>query len=380
MAAPSPPDADSWRARLGVRPIDAAGAVALAAAVVVGTRQGDVEAGERAADGLSLAAAGIGALGLAAWRRHAPLAAVVAAACTLVHLARDYPGGPALLPGPLALVAVGATRDRSTSWVFAAGIAAAQLLGRALGHGLDGVAVAVVGGWVLAATLLGQAIAGARERRLDAVRQREQDRREALTNERLRIARDLHDSVAHAMATISVQAGVAEHLLSRRPEQVAPALAAIRTASSTVLDDLGAILSTLRDGETPRAPVGGIDQLGALAERARADGVSVTLDVETTAGSVPDSISQAAFRVVQEALTNVRRHAGPRASAHVRLSATDDRIDLAVEDDGNAAAPEGPPGRGLLGMRERVESSGGTFHAGPRPAGGFVVECVWERR
>lgn len=206
-----------------------------------------------------------------------------------------------------------------------------------------------------------------------------------MTTERLRIAQDLHDSVAHAMTTINVQAGVAAHLMEQQPEQVGEALEAIRLASGSALDELGAILGYLREeGVAPRAPAGEQEQISDLTERARADGLQVT--VTGNVGTLPGPIGSAAYRVVQEALTNTRRHAG--AGAKVDVAVRSDPVgwlEVAVRDDGGSGPA--PPsnnntgtGFGLIGMRERVESTAGHLETGPAEPRGFQVIATWGER
>ena len=170
----------------------------------------------------------------------------------------------------------------------------------------------------------------ARRERIVADRERRRlTEYQAVTDERLRIAQDLHDSVAHAMATINVQAGTAAHLLARRADeidqqQLGTALTAIRTASAEVLDELGAILGLLRAGADPTSPAAlqpqlGLDRLDDLVARARADGLAVTVSGGELATTLPVAVSTAAYRVLQEALSNVRRHAAPGAAGGARL-------------------------------------------------------------
>ena len=243
--------------------------------------------------------------------------------------------------------------------------------------------LAVVG-LASAAVLAGQAIAARGER---AAAQRERlahQEEQAIAAERLRLAQDLHDSVAHAMATINVQSGVAAHLLDRDPSQAKAALEAIRAASGDALDELGAILGVLRDpdADAPLAPVSTLADVGSLVERARADGVRVTADVRGSVDSVAMSVSSAAFRVVQEALTNVRRHAGSEATATLDVVIGDHgTVTVSVRDDGQGPQTDrSSTGLGLVGMRERVESTGGLLRTGPRPDGGFEVVATWNGR
>ena len=216
----------------------------------------------------------------------------------------------------------------------------------------------------------------------ERLRQAEQDReREAarrVTEERVRIARELHDTVAHSMATITVQAGSALHVLERRTEDVRTALTAIRDTSRGALQELRATLGVLRDGaESEPYGKAGLDRLPALVDAVRAAGVPVTVHVTGRVVRLEPPADHTAYRILQESLTNVLRHGGTKARALVRMSY--DPIGLAIEvtDDGagDSAAWAGESGHGLGGMRERAESVGGTLTAGPRPGGGFVVSA-----
>jgi signal transduction histidine kinase len=222
-----------------------------------------------------------------------------------------------------------------------------------------------------------------RERALFAERTREEEARRRVAEERLRIARDLHDSVAHAMATINVQAGAAGHVLERRPEAAGQALAVIRRAGGDVLDELAAMLAVLRDDtqQADRAPVPGAAEIPRLAESTTASGLAVALRMDGPVPAVPGVIGTAAYRVVQESLTNVLRHSRA-TTARVRLVADPDGgVLLEIEDDG-PALPQATAGTGvgIRGMRERVVSTGGTFWSGPASGGGFGVRAVWAAR
>lgn len=367
-------------------------------AIIVGTAQIEPEAGNRSADTLAFGCGIVAGASLLWWRCWAPVVAAVVALAIAVYLARDYPGGPALMPGPLSMLALGYTATRRTAWAGVVMLLVATGVGRLVAGDSLLLHEMVFLGWASAAVLAGQALA-TRGERAAAERERvDHAHDQALAAERLRIAQDLHDSVAHAMATINVQSGVAAHLVDRRPQQAAQALEAIRAASADALDELGAILGVLRqDGAAPRAPLAGLDGVVELVERARADGLRVTLagvadDVEPPPG-VPATVAAAAYRVVQEALTNARRHAGANAAVTVELEAVDADHRIAglrvtITDDGgfrpasSATAHPGPAavGFGLVGMRERVEASGGTLTTGPVAAGGFRVVAHWPGR
>ena len=224
--------------------------------VILGTTHMEWEAADPARDWLAYACGVTGAASLAFWRRWPLAVTAIAAVTSGVYLARGYPDGPALLPGPLALLALGYQAPRRIAWIGAAAYLASAFVGRAIGSDDIGYGdmLAVVG-LASAAVLAGQAIAARGER---AAAQRERlahQEEQAIAAERLRIAQDLHDSVAHAMATINVQSGVAARLLDRDPSQAKGALEAIRVASSHALDELGAILGVLRDpGDAPPRP------------------------------------------------------------------------------------------------------------------------------
>jgi signal transduction histidine kinase len=198
--------------------------------------------------------------------------------------------------------------------------------------------------------------------------------------ERLRIARELHDSLTHSISVICVQAGVAVHLARKRGEDVPPALLAIQEAGADAARELRTTLSVLRsdqDGDSSD-----LGQLDSLVARARAAGLPVTVTVTGTQRALPPEADQAAYRIVQEALTNVSRHAG-RACARVHLHYSPDALSVQVDDDGAGAGTStgtvpgtgarSGPGLGLIGMRERVTALGGRLQAGPRDGGGFQV-------
>ena len=192
------------------------------------------------------------------------------------------------------------------------------------------------------------------------------------------------------MSTINVQSGVAAHLLDSDPTQAKGALEAIRAASSDAMDELTVILSAMRGpgGPVPLSPLPSLADVGELVERANGDGLPVTAAVHGDIAGVAPTVSAAAFRVVQEGLTNARRHAGPGARTEVAIDVGDrGALSVRVSDDGGKRpVPTGrhtdasSGGFGLLGMRERVESTGGTLDAWTRPEGGFEVVANWRGR
>jgi signal transduction histidine kinase len=240
-------------------------------------------------------------------------------------------------------------------------------------------------GWVVA---LGVMVVASRIWRLhlreveqraeEAERTRDEVARRRAMEERLRIARELHDSLTHSISVIQVQAGVAEHLARKRGEEVPPALQAIREAGADAARELRATLSVLR--RTEDADGSGLGQLENLVARARAAGLPVTVTVTGLERPLPPEVDQAAYRIVQEALTNVSRHAG-QAHTSVRLQYSPEALTVEVDDEGQDQGSNGGdgrtagPGLGLLGMRERVSALGGRLHAGPRDCGGFRVQA-----
>jgi signal transduction histidine kinase len=216
------------------------------------------------------------------------------------------------------------------------------------------------------------------QRAEEAERTRDEVARRRAVEERLRIARELHDSLTHSISVIQVQAGVAVHLARKRGEDVPPALLAIQEAGTDAARELRATLGVLRsqgpdDGEDYDGS--GLGQLDSLVARARSAGLPVTVTVTGTQRELTQDVEQAAYRIVQEALTNVSRHAG-RACASVHLHYAQDALTVQVNDDGKGSGTKSAgTGLGLIGMRERVSALGGRLHAGPREDGGFQVRA-----
>ncbi|MEV7013988.1 sensor histidine kinase [Streptosporangium sp. NPDC051022] len=239
-----------------------------------------------------------------------------------------------------------------------------------------------------------------RERRTYAARSAEQLARRAVVEERLRIARELHDVVAHSMSLIAVKAGIANHVAEARPEEARDALRVIETTSRSALTEMRRLLGVVRSGtdgdggdglpddarDVPSrtgpdlvpardglSPAPGLAALPSLAGRAALAGVRVELDVAT--GALPEGVELSVYRIVQEALTNVVRHAAPaRCRVSVEADGAEVRIEVVDDGPGRRVLP-GPPGHGLLGMRERAAVYGGTVTAGRRPEGGFGVSA-----
>ncbi|MFB6959959.1 sensor histidine kinase [Streptomyces sp. NPDC056309] len=227
--------------------------------------------------------------------------------------------------------------------------------------------------WLIAAGAAGEALRQAERRADEAERTREETARRRADEERLHIARELHDSLTHQISIIKVQAEVAVHVARRRGEQVPAALLAIQEAGREASRELRATLEALRDDDT--APPRGLDHVPELVERARAIGLDATLTIEGQPNDVPAAVDRTVYRIVQESLTNIARHAAAD-TASVRIDCRPDALTIRVDDDGRATpGTTSMPGVGLLGMRERVTALGGRLRAEPRVEGGFTVQA-----
>ncbi|MQY10467.1 Sensor histidine kinase LiaS [Streptomyces sp. RB5] len=227
--------------------------------------------------------------------------------------------------------------------------------------------------WLIAAGAAGEALRQAERRADEAERTREETARHRADEERLHIARELHDALTHQISIIKVQAEVAVHVARKRGEEVPAALLAIQEAGREANRELRATLEALRDDTT--SPPRGLDDVAELVARARTIGLDATLTIEGQRHDVPAAVDRTVYRIVQESLTNIARHAGA-ATASVRIDCRPDALAVRVDDDGRAAPGTAPvPGVGLLGMRERVTALGGRLLAEPRHEGGFTVQA-----
>ena len=331
----------------------------------------------------SLGLALIGPLALIGARRYpGPVVAVVAGAAVAdLMLTADTPGPPYIA---LAFAIVSAIVRGARVWAWAS-VGAVWLGTLAVflirGGEVSPGRVAFTSFGVLAMVGIGEAVRARRERIAAYRRATAQRRQTAAEAERVRIARELHDVLAHSLSSINVQAGVGLHLMERDPAKAAAALAEIKATSKTALDEVRSVLGVLRADDTsagaPLVPEPDLSQLDRLGASVSAQGVAVRLDVapEVQEAGLPRQVQLAVYRIVQESLTNVVRHAGARhATVTVRLEGS--TVVAEVTDDG-AGAPSNASdtGRGILGMRERAELLGGTLDAGPRPEGGFRVSA-----
>ncbi|MFI7133306.1 sensor histidine kinase [Nonomuraea sp. NPDC050153] len=347
---------------------------------------------------LDLAAVLVGSLTLVAWRRAPLVPLLVGTACMLVFSVHAQPGPPAAFPVMVAVF--------SSVWAghrLPAALVSLVFLGATLTADLATVTgqspkdivqgTILLLGWFLASGVAATVtrhrqayLEQAEQRAAEAERTREEVARRRAGEERLRIARELHDSLTHSISVIKVQAGVAVHLARKRGEEVPGSLLAIQEASGDAMRELRATLEVLRDPGAPddagnpddagSGPLDSrLDRLDDLVDRARSTGLTATVTVSGERHDLPPEVDRAAYRIVQEALTNVSRHSGGAAAA-VRIDYGGDELVVQVDDDGRACVDAPPvPGVGLLGMRERVTALGGRLRAEPRPEGGFTVRA-----
>ena len=326
------------------------------------------------------------------------------ALASLAYYALDFPDGPGWLGLFVAIYTLTALGDGRRSLV-AAGVGIAVLAVCWLIAAADIEPPAAIG-WVffrigasVMSAALGESVrsrrviaAEALERAELAERTREQDARARVDAERLRIAREVHDTVAHAIAVINVQSGVTAHVLDKRPGRAREALEAIEQTSSRALQEMRAILGVLRDTDDGHVPHPGLGQIDELTTEAREAGLEVDLETTSSPPPVPSAVGSAVYRILQESITNVIRHVGP-TRVTVALDYGADTVAVRVTDQGPRRGPgtsaaarhtgedragDGParsdePGRGILGMRERCQLLGGELDAGPLPDGGFAV-------
>jgi signal transduction histidine kinase len=337
-------------------------------------------------------------------RRRWPASVFLAAALvSLVYFTIGFSDGPGWIGLFIALYTLTAYGDGRRSpliagvgiTVLATGwlIAAADIEPRAaIGWVFFRIAASVM------AAALGESVrsrrviaADALERARQAERTREEEARSRVDAERLRIAREVHDTVAHAIAIINVQAGVTAYLLDKQPERARGALVTIEQTSAQALHEMRAVLGVLRDAGNGRVPHPGLGQVNELTAMAREAGLDVNLEVTSSTVPLPSAVDHTAYRILQESITNVIRHVGP-TRVTVALEYGTDVLEVRVTDEGvrdasgdDAGGPQpqagtvngssAEPGRGIVGMRERCGLLGGELAAGPRPCGGFEVRA-----
>jgi signal transduction histidine kinase len=363
--------------------VDGALAAGLAAFLTVGTyfaSQGQPDRRPFDAGAIALVIVAAGAL---AWRRRRPVAVLgVVFGAALIYFVVGYANGPIWLALIVAYFTAVVGGHRLAAAVTAAvGFGVFPWLDHLLRDqpGPSLVGMAGLAAWLLVLLGVAEAIRIRRERMVEAARIREEEALRRAGEERLRIARELHDTLGHHLSLISMQSGVALHLNKELPEQARSSLAAIKQASKEALAELRSVLDILRQEGEPasRSPTWTLARLQDVVSQAAAAGLVVRTESDGEVRPLPFAVDVAAFRIVQEALTNVARHAGP-ATATVRVSYGDRDLSVQVDDDGRGLSAHGSApgsGKGLVGMRERVAALGGDLQAGPRPGGGFRVRA-----
>lgn len=321
-----------------------------------------------------------------AWRRVAPFATVVVISVAwCVEILAGVPIQQPVAPFVAIVVAmytVTAYAPLERLFAALAVLAIADAIAVTSQHqGLDNflfgwiwVSAAVLVGWLVRARV--EEAARLERRTVQLEREREEAERRAVEAERSRIARELHDVISHSLGVIVVQAGAAEEVLRHDPAQAAAPIRAIQETGRRALDEMGHMLGVLRDArdEIGLAPQPGLDDLESLVAETRAAGLPVELAVGELDGPLPAGVELSVYRIVQEALTNARKHGGD-ATAHVSVARDADHVVVEIADDGDGAGQASGTGLGLVGMRERVSVFGGTLEAAPRPTGGFLVRA-----
>jgi signal transduction histidine kinase len=361
---------------------DGALAAGLAALITVGTYFASQHQPARRPFDAGTIALIILAAGAVALRRRHPVAVLTAVfGITLVYNVLGYANGPIWLALVIAYITAVIGGHRLAAAITAvAGVGIFSWLDNLLRNGPapSPASVAALAAWLLVLLGAAEAVRIRRERAAEAVRIREEEARRRASEERLRIARELHDALGHHLSLINVQSGVALHLNQELPEQARSSLAAIKQASRNALSELRSVLEILRqeDEPAPRSPTSTLAHLDELVAQAGAAGLEVRTEIEGGARPLPFGVDVAAFRIVQEALTNVTRHAGP-ATATVRVCYGERDLTVEVDDDGRGHPVHNGAGggKGIVGMRERVATLGGDLDAGPRPGGGFRVRA-----
>jgi signal transduction histidine kinase len=359
------------------RRADLALALIVGVVAVVGTHfAGQNQPDQRAFDAGALALIAAAAAALVFRRQYPGWVLTFALGTTLLYVLGDYPKGPNFLIIIIAFFTAVMQGRRYLAWaVLAAEFVLFPWLPSLLGNEPAPTSAKMLGiaGWLLVLATVAEMAHIRQQRRM---RIREEAARLRAGEERLRIARELHDVLGHTISLISVQAGVALHLMDKQPEHARVALAVIKDASKDALRELRSVLDVLRQvhEEPPRSPSPGLASLSELISRSSDAGLQVHTEVSGDLNGLPASVDLAAFRIVQEALTNVMRHSG-QASSSVHVSCNGQELTLRID---NEVGKDGSrdrigPGQGILGMQERATALGGAVEAGPRPDGGFRV-------
>ena len=356
--------------------------IAVGAVQIVGTHFAGLRQPERLdLDALGVLLLALGPAALALRRRYPVPVLGFVLATTLGYLLLDYPKGPIFLALIVAFVTTVMSGHRIAALVsLLVGYSSFLWLPYLTGAepAPDWVPALGLAAWLLVLLAGAEMARSRRERAIELAHSRAEEAGHRAREERLRIARELHDVLAHNISLINVQAGVALHLMDDQPEQARTSLTAIKKASNEALGELRSVLDILREGQEapPRSPTFGLSRLDDLVAKTEAAGLRVTNRVQGAVRPLPPKLDLAAFRIVQEALTNATRYAG---QAHITIEVDYGEHDLIVniEDDG-LGTPEkttSGSGKGISGMRERAVALDGELEAGPRSGGGFRVRA-----
>ncbi len=363
---------------------DSGVAVAVAVASLAALALSD-EAGARTPDPVAVALLLAMAAPLSVRRRWPTVVVAVVGVLALVSFAAGYPGGPPTIALLVALFSIAAAGHRWWTILVTVFFAGGGLLFRVVFEDDPPVSIVLDSALFVLVSLLGDAVHTRRQLMIEtqerlrlAAVERDAETKRRVTDERLRIARELHDIMAHTITTMSVQAGAALDSLDHQPDHTRTALTGMRTASRQAMQELRATVSLLRsaDGNTSetRHPTPGLAQLDELFQRVRDTSVELSHDIAGTPAELTPTLQLTAYRVVQEGLTNVIRHSGAE-SVTVRLTYSDNNLRVQVDDDGTGLPKDHVEGFGLRGLRERVEAIGGTLHVGSTPGGGFRLRA-----
>ena len=336
--------------------------------------------GRRSLDALAVVLLLVAPVAITLLRRYPVQAVAAIALATAVYLGRGYPYGPVFLGLAVGLVSAVVRGHRVIAWVGAATVLAGHALGSLVVDSAPWSWQSLGGmlAWTLVVLAAAEVARSWRERAVTFRQAARETRLRQAGEERLRIAQELHDVVAQHMSLINVQAWVALHLADRRPEQVEPALVAIRDASKEALTELRSIIDVLRlDGApAPRSPVANLAGLDDIVERSGHAGLQVSKAVTGQPRPLPAAVELAAYRIVQEAITNIVRHAHATRAA-VGLAYGEDRLSVTVEDDGDGGSglADLVQGNGISGMQERARALGGELRIVAASGGGIRVEA-----
>ena len=316
----------------------------------------------------------LAALPMLVWRVWPLWTFIATTGLTLLYLALGYAYGPILFSAATAVFGMAWWLPLRRALAAMGGLLLAAWL--VIGAGVlagdrDWSEFVSVAAWLLIPAAIGVTLRARRDAASDV---RTEQARRAVSEERLRLAQEVHDVAGHGFAVIAMQAGVALRVLDRDRAAARKALEGIRAMSKDALESLRGEIEAMRQPEAPLRPASGLADLPALAERIRASGLPITLDVFPASADVPDAVDRAAYRITQESLTNVLRHGGADATARVSVRREANTLHLEVTNTGRGADAAGSRGRGIDGMRARAEALGGTLDAGPVD-GGFAVRA-----